>query len=180
MKLRKKSVFSRPDNQKGSLLVAALLMLTGLSLTVFMAAKIAMTNNQMMQNSRLYRDNLYRAQSVISLAAEEHREKWLSADSDLFDLDNSHAAHIEHGICLLSGSSGSFHLGSCEIARLEESPAGGSVSDKFYRMSHIAPPAVGSGSSGRMTQRRYGVLATGTDGSRPAKVVLEAGFSRIF
>lgn len=170
----------RRQNQRGSLMVAALLMLVGLSLTVFMAARIAMTNNQMMQNSRLYRDNLYRAQSVISLAAEKHREKWLRGDSELFDLGDPDAAYVEHGLCLNSGTGDSFYLGSCEIARLEASPAGGSVSGKFYRMSHIGPPAVGSGSSGRMTQRRYGVLATGTDGRRRGKVVLEAGFSRIF
>jgi hypothetical protein len=167
-------------NQCGSLMIAALLMIAGLCLTVFMAAEITMTNNRIMQNSRIYRSNLYRAQSIISLAAEEHRQEWLNADSDLFDLENSQAAYIENGICLSAGQAGDFNLGRCEIARLEDDPEADSVSAKFYRMSHIAPPAIGSGSSGRMAQRRYGVLATGTDRGRPGKVVLEAGFSRIF
>ncbi len=167
-------------NQKGSLLFVALLMLLALSLSVFMAARIAVTNNQMMQNNRLYRDHLYRAESVISLAAEEHRKKWLNEDSDLFDLDNPEADYVESGLCLQGPGGESFYVGGYEIARLEGNPKQGSASDEFYRMPHLAPPAIGSGTSGQMTARRYGVLATGTDRRKSGRVVLEAGFSRIF
>ena len=167
-------------NQSGFLMIAALLMLVALSVTVFMAARIALTSSQMMRNNRIYRDHMYRAQSIISLAVEAHRDKWLDPDSDLFDLNDPDAAYTETGLHLEGGAGDSFFLGSCEIARVEASPKPGALSDEFYRMPHFCPPAVGSGSSGQMTARRYGILAVGTNQRQNGRVVLEAGFTRIF
>lgn len=169
----------RYPNQRGSLMIAALLMLLGLSLTVFMAARIALTNSKMMRNNRLYRDNLYRAETLLSVAAEEHRRVWLDEDSVLFDLQDGKAEIIHSGIVINAGGTPA-PIGEYRVARIEKNPDPDSLSGRFYQMYHLSPPAVGSATSGQMTARRYGVLATGTDGRGYGQVVLEAGFSRIF
>lgn len=159
------------------MMVVALLMLLGLSITVFMAARIAVSNSRMMLNNRQYRNNLYRAESVISLAAETHRETWLAPESDLLKMEKADAVYrtpageLEE---IRISEDETQKAGRYEIYRIEPEQ------DQFYALPHKAPTMIGSGTSGKKEIRRYGIQATGTNGQGNGKVMLEAGFAKVF
>ena len=159
------------------MMVAALLMLLGLSLTVFMAARIAVSNSRMMLNNRQYRNNLYRAESVISLAAETHRETWLAPGSDLLRMGKADAVFrtpADEAVEIRISEQEMQQAGRYEIYRVEQGQ------EQFYALPHKAPAMIGSGTSGKKEIRRYGIRATGTNGRSNGKVVLEAGFAKVF
>lgn len=173
-------MFDSYKDERGSLMLTALLMLLALSVTVFMASRGAVTNSKLMRNNRQYRENLYRAETVLSVAMEEHTEKWLNSGSDLFDLEDENARLKEIKAEIKNSDGEIIQVGKYRASRIESSPASGTLSAEFYPLHHKAPPAAGSGTSGKKTIRRYGVYATGKNRDGNGKVVLEAGFMKIF
>lgn len=161
-------------------MMTSLLILFAISVTVFMASRMAVTNSKLMQNNRQYRDNLYRAETAISVAMEKHTEKWLGSGSDLFDLKDTDAGVEEISAEIKNKNGNRIKVGKYCAARIESNPLPGSFSYEFYPLHHTAPPAVGSGTSGKKQARRYGILASGTNQQNRGRVVLEAGFMKIF
>lgn len=167
-------------DERGSMMLTALLMLLALSVTVFMAFRVAVTNSKLMRNNMHYRDNLYRAESVLSVAVEEHKEQWLDSGSDLLDLENKSARVKKIKAEIKNSEEEIIQVGKYSASRIESNPASGDLSAEFYPLHHKAPPEAGSGTSGKKTARRYGVYATGTNRDGNGKVVIEAGFIKIF
>ncbi|MFW6334058.1 MAG: hypothetical protein ACOC0W_02215 [Desulfosalsimonas sp.] len=160
------------------MMVAALLIIFAISVTVFMAARSAVTNSKLMQNSRQYRENLYRAETAMNVALEEHTEKWLNSGSDLFDPEKS-APPGKIAAEIKDSDGGTIKVGKYRAARIEKNPSD-PFSRQFYPLYHRAPPAVGSGTSGKKEVRRYGIVASGTEKHARGEVVIEGGFIKVF
>lgn len=204
-------------NKEGSVIIAVILILAGLSVVVFMASDDSITGNRLIKLGREYRNNTYRADTGVSLAIESHKETWLKSDSELFDLGNDTYSYdvsndtdldddgsgnkilikdssgtavakvaggtiieLTDGAGALMGEQG--RVGKYEIARIELSPASGSMSEKFYKIPHTGQPLPGTGFSPKNFEiRRYGIVSTGEEeAGSEKKVENEAGLFKYF
>lgn len=179
----KLSCFQPFDNNRGSTMIAALLMIAALSLTVFMASDSSLINSKMMRNNRLYHEIFYNAETGITHVLE-NQQSWLAEDSDLFDTDNKEAKEVIEDIEITDESGESLSVAECQMARIESSPDSESLSAQFPELNHKAGSVVGSGTSVKRDPRRYGIVsegrAFGADNSENRKVTLEAGFIKFF
>ncbi len=177
------AVNDRPG-QAGTIIVVTLLVLAALTVSSLMAVNMAVSDGTVMRNSRTYRCDLYRAETGITVAKAAHTDSWLASDSILFDLSEGSAGVTEEGFSI-SGLDGNDlpAMGRYVIARIETVPAAGSLSEKFYPLSHMAPMPSGSGYSAMNFEiRRYGILSTGSSKKdRPdTGVTVEAGLYKVF
>ena len=178
------------SNNDGAIIIVALLMLVALSLTAFMASDNSLTNSRMMRNNRDYIDNLYRAESGISAAVEEHRKTWLDIDSALFDLDAGSACITNPKVQVEGEDGDPVSIASYQVARIEDYTDSGiagkldedALSRDFYPLGHRAPPPVGSGTSpANFEIRRYGIRSQAIPRDQsPAATTVESGLSKFF
>lgn len=168
--------------QQGTAIIIAMLVLAALSLASLMAVNMAVSDSSIMRNNRTYRSDLYRAETGITVAGEYHAASWLASDSDLFDLSLDEAAVIVNGFTIAGVDGNDMPvMGKYAVARIESTPAAGSLSERFYALGHQAPMPIGSGFSARSFEvRRYGILSTGS--SKPGRpgVTVEAGVYKVF
>lgn len=178
----KKLIVQHLKSSEGSTIIVALLMLVALSLAVFMAMENSLTDSKMMRSTRLYRDHLYRAETIISVAAEEHKDIWLDSASVLFDLSSGSAQVDRTDVGLEDVDGNTLTVGDYSVARIENSPQSGSLSEEFYHLPHQAPPPIGSGYSSESFEiRRYGVFSTGRSNvSVSRQVTLQTGLLKMF
>ncbi len=177
-----KSCLKNSFAENGSAIVMTLLIMAALTLSMLMAINVAFNDSSIMKNSRAYLCDLYRAETGITVAEEEHAGSWLAADSDLFDLSKEDAAVIVNDFTI-TGPDGEPMpaMGSYSIARIEKAPAEDSPSKAFYALGHTAPMPAGSGCSAvKFEIRRYGILSTGSSEQGPgAGVTVEAGLYKV-
>lgn len=172
------------SGQKGIIVIVTLLVLSVLTLSSLMAINMAAGDGAVMRNSRVFRSNLYRAETGITVAGESHSDSWLAPDSILFDLSQKDAG-VRVDSFSLTGPDGKDipSMGRYVLARIERGPASGTVSEQFYPLNHKAPVPSGSGYSAMNFEiRRYGILSTGSannNGSN-AGVTVEAGLYKVF
>ncbi len=172
------------NNEKGSAIIAALLMGLALSLAVLIAVDNTMSNSRMMRNSRQYVDELYDAETGITVGAEDSQGTWLAIGSPLFNPTSTYAgneanAQFNGNALIWDETPAQILVANYVVARIENSPQAGTLSDTFnYDMNHQAPPRIGSGNSPKDFEiRRYGLRST----AQPANTVtVEAGLSRTF
>ena len=171
-------------HQKGSTMAVTLMIMAVLILSLTMAMNIVVENSGMMKNSRGYRDDLYRAETGLTLAVETQAESWLAADSVLFDLSRDDAEMVVDGFSITDADGREMPvMGRYTIARIESEAAEDSPSKAFYPLGHQAPIPSGSGYSAMKFEiRRYGIRSTGA--SRPKNtadgVTVEAGLYKVF
>ncbi len=172
------------NNDKGSAIIAALLMGLALSLAVLIAVDNTISNSRMMRNSRQYVDELYDAETGISVAAEDSASEWLDPASPLFNPTSTYAAtpanaQFNGNAQIWDETPAQILVANYVVARIEFTPQPGTLSESFnYKMNHDAPPRIGSGHSPKDFEiRRYGLRST----AQPANTVtVEAGLSRTF
>ena len=178
------------QNNDGSIMIVALLLLVALSVTVFMASESSLTNSRMMRNNRAYLDNLYRAESGISMAIQENRDTWLDTGSALFDMDAASAVYTENPVQITDENGNPVNVARYEVARLEDYNGDSDVDNKldadaltrqFYSMAHTAPPSIGSGMSPKnFEMRRYGIMAQAIPRLGFNSLTLISGLSKLF
>ncbi len=155
-------------NDKGSAIIVALLMGLALSLAVFIAMDNSFSNSRMMESNRQYRDNLYNAETGITVAVEENQTTWLAPASDLFRPTSEFTANPDDAqvsnpnVTILDETGATITVASYVVARIESTPLANTLSDDFdYDINHEAPPLIGSGSSPKYFEiRRYGIRST--------------------
>jgi len=174
------------NNEKGSAIVVALLMGLALSLAVFIAVDNSLSNSRMMRSNRQYRDNLYRAETGLTVAAEQNQTTWLAPGSALFQAtttfgvgNEGNAQESNANVQILNENAAQMTVASYVVARIEPTPLAGTLSDSFdYKMNHQAPPHIGSGSSPRYFEiRRYGIRSTAQPDNR---LTVESGLFKTF
>ncbi len=172
-------------DDKGSAIIAALLMGLALSLAVFVAMDNSLSNSRMMRNSRQYVDELYNAETGITVAAEENQTTWLRPASNLFQPTSAfsgnegNAQESNLNVQILDENGAQMTVASYVVARIEPIPLAGTLSADFeYHLNHEAPPPIGSGSSPKDFEiRRFGIRST----VQPANTLtVENGLSKTF
>ncbi|MFP4444928.1 MAG: hypothetical protein ACLFPD_01610 [Desulfosudaceae bacterium] len=163
-------------------MAVAMLVLAALSLSSLLALTMVLNDSAMMRNNRDYRRMLYRAETGLALAAQTHRTTWLAPDSVLFDEDDPQAVFKCNPFTLADKQGNSLPaLGRYRIARIQSAPAAGSLSARFYDISHRAPLTGRAGFSARDFElRRYGIRSTGFDQRGRDGVTIEAGLAKVF
>ena len=119
------------NNDKGSAIIAALLMTLALSLAVFIAMDNSLSNSKMMRSNREYTDNLYKAETGITVAVEEHQTTWLSSASTLFSDTTGNATEGNPNVTIVDENAANMTLASYVVGRIQSSPAVGSFSENF-------------------------------------------------
>jgi hypothetical protein len=185
------SICQTINNNRGSTIILALLMMTALSLSAFMAAKISLTDSKLMRSHRDHRDLLYNAETGITVASEDHLTGWLQGSSVLFNLTNWDADISNQGVSIDNEDGDSIDVAQYSVARIEDYVNNATVSSNlntdaltrsFYPLPHIAPPTIGSGSSPKNFEiRRYGVLSSAIDRrNNVTNLTIESGLSKLF
>jgi hypothetical protein len=169
---------------RGSALMVTMMVMMALLLAAVMAVNMAVSDSIIMRNNRIYRDDLYRAETGVTVARETQADSWLASDSELFDLSREDAAVTVDGFSIAGADGADLpSMGSYSIARIESDPEEGALSEQFYALGHRAPMPSGAGYSARSFEiRRYGILSTGSSRlDRPVRgVTVEAGLYKVF
>jgi hypothetical protein len=179
------------DNNHGSTMIMALLLIAALSLSAFMAAKVSLSNNKMMRNNRNYRDLLYNAETGITAASEGHLTGWLQSASVLFNLTNGNADVSNQNVSINDEHGTAMNVAQFSVARVEDyaNDAGvdayldtDALTRSFYSLPHIAPPPIGSGVSAKnFEMRRYGILSRAINRRDVVTTMtIESGLSKVF
>ncbi len=186
-----KRIVTHPiSNNAGSATIVALLMLAALSLTVFMAMDTSMMNSSMMRNNRDYRENLYRSESGLTIATENHQNVWLQAASPLFSISAGDAEIIDQDASINDADGNPVRVAQYDIARVEDYTDGTidsklaeeSLTRDFFPLPHFGPPVIGTGMSARNFEiRRYGIHTRAVDKrDNVTSLTIESGLWKIF
>ncbi len=166
------------NNDRGSAIIIAILMSLALTTTVFIAMENSTTSSRMMRSHRDYRDRLYRAETGITIAQENHLTTWLNSTSNLFNFTN-YNDQVGADVSILDENGANLVVASYVIARIESAPPANTTSASLaYMLNHQAPPPIGDGTSPKSFEiRRYGIQSTVAPENT---ITVESGLSKYF
>ena len=172
----------RLKNEKGSVVVLALIILVLLTLVGMAVNRTTSIEVQIASNDSRATDCLYKAESAdhyaIELTQTWMNNTFLMADETAAyavtpDLDNNGSSDVNLDIDGDGTNDFTFEIRCIEATGTAISPAGtlSDAANDFPRMGHISSPPVGSGYSLKYFEvRRYGITGTAANGCSQVQV----------